>query len=169
MKNLSESQTKIIELIASEFEKINEVKSNNSNKLFDVNIIYDNIKKRNAIILEVDINNKHMRALYHERMIRDTEQLNNSLNEIGIQATKEESRIVIGRIDGKLYGSNINIYYNTDSIYISISSSESVRKIGKIKELTCYLYSQHKANSFASIEEICKEQGFINAIQRFLI
>jgi len=37
MKNLSESQTKIIELITSEFERINAVKSSSSNKLFDVN------------------------------------------------------------------------------------------------------------------------------------
>jgi len=111
-------------------------------------------------------NNRHMRALYSERIEQDAEQLNNCLNELGIQAVKYNDSIMIRRIDGNRTNFNIHIYYHSEIKYVEIFPSDSIQKIGKIKNLTCYLYSVHRAESFASIEEICKEDGFTRAIQR---
>jgi hypothetical protein len=166
MKNLSENQTKIIESIISEFEKINEVKSSNSNKLFDVNIIYDNIEKEKKLLSEIIVSNRHMKAIYNDKIKEDTEKLNDSLNVLGIKATQMDWGIVICRIDGGKSHGNIRINYNTETIFVAITSSRSERKIGKLKDLTCYLYSPHRAESFTSIEDLCKENGFERGIQR---
>ena len=102
MKNLSQNQTKIIESIISEFEKINQVENSSSKGLlFDANIIYDKIEKDKKLIAEVELNNRHMRALYNDKIQEDCERLNESLNVLGIQAMQQKYIIIICRIDGE--------------------------------------------------------------------
>ena len=163
MRNLSENQTQIIESIISEFEKINQPKNNSTNKIFDVNIIYENIKKEKRLISEIAINNRQMGVINNQIVEDDVNKLNDSLNELGIQAVKSGLSIRISRINGK--GLFFDIYYKANSSYIWTSPSKYITKIGAIEKLVAYLSSSHKLDEFNSIEEICKADGFINKIQ----
>ena len=97
--NLTENQQHIINSIVSEFDKINEVKKSSSKALlFDVGIIYDQIEKENKIKEEVEINNIYMNKLADDMIQKDCERLNESLNEVNIEAIQKERHIKIKKI-----------------------------------------------------------------------
>jgi putative lipoic acid-binding regulatory protein len=166
MKNLSQNQTKIIETIISEFEKMNQVENSSSKGLlFDANIIYDKIEKDKKLIAEVELNNRHMRALYNDKIQEDCERLNESLNVLGIEAVQKKCGIQICRIDGEKRNNELNIRYNSKRAYLSISCNKSIEKLQGIDNLYCYLTSPHHAQYFKSIEEICQTNAFAEKIQ----
>jgi hypothetical protein len=166
MKNLSQNQTKIIESIISEFEKMNHVENSSSKGLlFDANIIYDKIEKDKKLIAEVELNNRHMRALYNDKIEEDCERLNESLNVLGIEAVQKECGIHICRIDDEKRNNKLNIDYNSKRAYISISCNKSIEKLQGIDSLSCCLTSHHHTQHFKSIEEICQTNAFAEKIQ----
>jgi len=166
MKNkLTENQNKIINSLISEFDKINEVKmSNTKGLLFDVNIIYDQIEKENKITEEININNIYMKKLLDDMIQKDCERLNESLNAVNIEAIQKENNIKIKKIGKECY-EDFYISYNRESGYVSTGINKSIRKMGVVKNLSCYLTSQHRENIFQSIEEICNHPYFVNKIQ----
>ena len=169
MKNLSQNQTKIIESIISEFEKINQVENSSSKGLlFDANIIYDKIEKDKKLIAEVELNNRHMRALYNDKIQEDCERLNESLNVLGIQAVQQKYGIIICRIDGEKVQNKFGINYNSKRVYLSISCNKSIEKLGGINNLSCYLNSHYQEQYFKSIEEICQTNSFAEKIQKLM-
>lgn len=163
--NLTENQQHIINSIVSEFDKINEVKKSSSKALlFDVGIIYDQIEKENKIKEEVEINNIYMNKLADDMIQKDCERLNESLNEVNIEAIQKERHIKIKKIGKESY-EDFYITYNRESGYVSLGVNKSIRKMGVVKNLSCYLTSQHKENIFQSIEELCSHPAFANKIQ----
>lgn len=163
--NLTENQQHIINSIVSEFDKINEVKKTSSKALlFDVGIIYDQIKKENKIKEEVEINNIYMNKLADDMIQNDCERLNESLNAVNIEAIQKENKIKIKKIGKECYY-DFYISYNRDSGYVSTGVNKSIRKMGVVKNLSCYLTSQHRENIFQSIEEICNHPYFADKIQ----
>ena len=163
--NLTENQQHIINSIVSEFDKINEVKKTSSKALlFDVGIIYDQIEKENKIKEDVEINNIYMNKLADDMIQKDCERLNESLNEVNIEAIQKERHIKIKKIGKESY-EDFYITYNRESGYVSLGINKSIRKMGVVKNLSCYLTSQHKENIFQSIEELCNHPAFANKIQ----
>ena len=163
--NLTENQNKIINSLIREFDKINEVKKSSSKGLlFDVNIIYDQIEKDNKITEEININNIYMNKLLDDMIQKDCERLNESLNEVNIEAIQKENNIKIKKIGKECY-EDFYISYNRESGYVSTGINKSIRKMGVVKNLSCYLTSQHRENIFQSIEEICNHPYFVNKIQ----
>jgi hypothetical protein len=166
MKKLSQNQTKIIESIISEFEKMNQVENSSSKVLlFDANIIYDKIENDKKLIAEVELNNRHMRALYNDKIQEDCERLNESLNVLGIEAVQTKCGIQICRIDGEKRNNKLSIDYNSKRVYLSISCNKSIEKLQGINNLSCYLTSPNLTQYFKSIEEICQTNSFANKIQ----
>ena len=166
MKNkLTQTQQEIIDSVIAEFDKINEVKKSSSKALlFDVNVIHNQIEKENKITEEININNIYMKKLLDDMIQEDCERLNESLNELNIEAIQKDYFIKIKNINKESYD-DFHIRYNRESSYVSIGINKSILKMGVVKNLSCYLTSQHKENIFQSIEEICNHPYFANIIQ----
>jgi hypothetical protein len=163
--NLTQTQQAIIDSVIAEFDKINEVKkSNTKGLLFDVKIIYDQIEKENKITEEININNIYMNKLLDDMIQKDCERLNESLNEVNIEAIQIVNRIKIKKI-GKESCEDFHITYNRESCYVSVGINKSIRKMGVVKNLSCYLTNHHRENYYHSIEELCNESYFANKIQ----
>jgi hypothetical protein len=169
MENLTENQTKIINSIINEFDRINDVKKNNNNNLlFNTDLLFDKIKKEEKLTAEIRLNNEHIESLNIQRIQEDADRLNESLNGVGIEATINGCHVLIQRKDKKGRDNNLRITYVTDSYHVSINNFTSIQKRTTIKKLACYLTSSYNETFFNNIDELCNHSAFVNVIQKLM-
>ena len=169
MENLTDNQTKIINSIINEFDRINDVKKNNNNNLlFNTDIVFDKIKNEEKLMAEIRLNNEHIESLNSERIQENADRLNESLNGVGIEAIIDGYYVTIQRKDKKGRDNNLRIRYVTDSYHVSINNFTSIQKRTTIKQLACYLASAYKETFFNNIDELCNHPSFVNVIQKLM-
>lgn len=152
MAKLTKNQQQIIDLLTSEFTKINGTKVTSSSGLIDVEGIVSDHNEKMNLQAEITLNNKQWVEVANETARKDFDILKDDIAKLGLKFEVGDRNIIIGS-DDRDY--SIKLSYYSDCIHDPIACMN--KTIG-IKRRS-YLSNNHESH-FNSLEEFTSHERF---------